>query len=403
LKIFPYRFSLVIEGIYQYIHLMGKKVGIVRCASYDPQEVYGTLKKAFELSDKLDVAGKTVLLKPNILSDSPPEKAITTHPVFLEAAIRLVRENGAGRVLVGDSPGLQMPGFSGKASGLGEATRKNGAEWIDFTKGKIEVSCPDGKVIKSFTLTQAAREADLIISLPKLKTHQLMQYTGAMKNIFGLVPSLAKSPFHARFPSREAFAAMIVDLNLAVKPAFAFMDAIIGMEGNGPAAGNPRQIGLVMASSNLLAMDIAATQIMGYPPKETPVNKEALNRKCWLSSIEEIEYPCLSPSGLQIPDFAKIPFKASPSQFLDFILPKPLKRWKDSFAPGPEINHQICVRCGDCKRICGSQAISIVDDENTDKKKSVVIDYRRCIRCFCCHEICTVKAIGVKTKPQNHI
>jgi uncharacterized protein (DUF362 family)/ferredoxin len=384
---------------------MGKKVAIVRCATYDLQEVYCALKKAVEISDNLDVAGKTVLLKPNILSDAPPEKAITTHPVFLEAAIRLVREKGASRILVGDSPGLQMPGFSGKVSGMGEAVRKNGAEWVDFTKGKIEVPCPEGKVIKSFTLTQAVREADIIISLPKLKTHQLMQYTGAMKNLFGLVPSLAKSPFHARFSSREAFAAMIVDLNLAVKPAFAFMDAIVGMEGNGPAAGNPRQVGLVMASSNLLALDVAATQIMGYPPGETPVNKEALSRKrgqegLWLSSLEEIEYPGLLPSGLQIPDFVKIPFKTSPSQFLDFILPKPLKRWKDSFAPGPEINHQICIRCGDCKRICNSQAISITGNGNNSEAR-VVIDYRRCIRCFCCHEICPEKAIDVKKKPAN--
>jgi len=379
---------------------MGKKVGIVRCASYDPQEVYDALKKAVELSDNLDVTGKTVLLKPNILSDSPPEKAITTHPVFLEAAIRLVREKGASRILVGDSPGLQMQGFSGKVSGMGEATRKNGAEWVDFTKGKIEVPCPEGKVAKSFTLTQAVREADLIISLPKLKTHQLMQYTGAMKNIFGLVPSLAKSPFHARFSSREAFAAMIVDLNLAVKPAFAFMDAIVGMEGSGPAAGTPRQIGLVMASSNLLALDVATTQIMGYPPGETPVNKEALSRGLWLSNLEEIEYPGLSPSDLQIPDFVRIPFKTSSSQLLDFILPRPLKRWIDSLAPGPEINHQICIRCGDCKRICNPQAISITGAENNSEAR-VVIDYRRCIRCFCCHEICPAKAIDVKKKPTN--
>jgi uncharacterized protein (DUF362 family)/ferredoxin len=377
---------------------MGKKVGIVRCASYDPQEVYGALKKAVELSDSLDVAGKTVLLKPNILSDAPPEKAITTHPAFLEAAIRLVREKGAGRILVGDSPGLQMPGFSGKVSGLGEAAKKGGAEWVDFTKGKIEVPCPDGKVMKSFTLTQVVREADIIISIPKFKTHQLMQYTGAMKNIFGLVPSLAKSPFHARFSDRKKFAAMIVDLNLAVKPAYAFMDAIVGMEGNGPAAGNPRQIGLVMASSNLLAMDAAAAQIMGYPPGEIPVNKEALSRGqdqgLWLSNLEEIEYPGLSPSELLIPDFEKVPFKISPSQFLDFILPLPLKRWIDSHAPGPEINPSICVRCGDCTRICYSKAMSLTGT-------GIVIDYRRCIRCFCCHEICQVKAIDVKKKPKN--
>ena len=222
-----------------------------------------------------------------------------------------------------------------------------------------------------------------------------MQYTGAMKNIFGFVPSLTKSALHTRFPSRNAFAAMIVDLNLAVKPAYAFMDAIIGMEGNGPAAGTPRHIGLIMASSNLLALDVAATQIIGYPPVEIPVNKEALSRGYWLSNLEEIEYPGLSPSELQIPDFDKVPFKISSSQFLDFILPRPLKRWIDSFAPGPEINHNICIRCGDCTRICYSKAMSLTG-------AGIVIDYSRCIRCFCCHEICPVKAIEVKKKPKNH-
>ena len=377
---------------------MNKKVSIKRCSSYDQKELYCSLKSAVELAGSLDVAGKTVLLKPNILSDTAPEKAVTTHPAFLEAAIVLVREMGSKRVLVGDSPGLQTPGFSGKTSGLGDAARKNGAEWVDFTKEKIELPYPDGKVIKKFILTKVVNEVDVIISLPKLKTHQLMYYTGAMKNTFGFIPSIAKSPYHARFSSREAFASMIVDLNLAVKPAYAFLDAVIGMEGPGPAGGNPRQIGLVMASSNLLAIDIAATTVIGYPAKEIPVNKEALSRGIWLSSLEEIEYPVLNPIDVRIPDFIKIPFEKNPSQFADFILPGPIKKWRDSKSPGPQIKHDTCIRCGDCIRICGSQVMSMQEE---GKERRVVIDYRRCIRCFCCHEICPVKAIEVIKKPQN--
>jgi len=371
---------------------MNKKVGIERCASYDPSEVYEALKRAVELSGDLDVAGKTVLLKPNILSDTPPEKAVCTHPAFLEAAIRLVREMGAKRIFAGDSPGLQPPGFSAKASGLGEVIRKNDAEWVDFTKGKIDVACPEGKVVKKFTMTQVVKEVDMIISIPKLKTHQLMYFTGAMKNIFGLIPSVAKSPYHARFSSRESFAAMIVDLNLAVKPAYAFMDAIIGMEGHGPAAGNPRQVGLVMASSNLLAMDVAATTVMCYPPSGIPVSKDALSRGYWLTSFDEIEYPGLSPADVRIPDFVKLPLKRARSQFLDFVLPGPLRRLRDSLEPVPEINHDTCIHCGDCSRICASNAITPTGE---GKARREIIDYRRCIRCFCCHEICPVKAIGV--------
>jgi uncharacterized protein (DUF362 family)/NAD-dependent dihydropyrimidine dehydrogenase PreA subunit len=371
---------------------MNKKVGIERCISYDPQEVYGALKRAVELAGGLDIAGKTVLLKPNILFDAAPEKAICTHPAFLEAAIKLVREMGAKRILAGDSPGIQGPGFSARTSGLGDVIRNNSAEWVDFTAGKIDVSYPEGKAAKKFTLTRAVEDADIIISIPKLKTHQLMYLTGAMKNIFGLVPSLAKSTYHVRFPSRKAFASMIVDLNLALKPAYALMDAVTGMEGPGPAAGKPRHVGLVLASSNLLALDLAASVIIGYPPMEIPVNKEALTRGVWLSSFDEIEYPGLSPACVKLSDYEKVPLKKTASQLMDFILPKPLRKFRDSFAPVPVINHDICVRCSDCVQICASKIISAGGE---GKERRMVIDYNRCIRCFCCHEICPVKAIDI--------
>ena len=374
---------------------MNKKAAIARCPSYEPELLYRALKHAAELSGGLDLAGKTVLLKPNIVFDAAPEKAVCTHPAFLEAVIRLVREMGAGRILVGDSPGLQTPGFSGKTCGLGEAARKNNAEWLDFTRKKIDLPCPAGKVMEKFTLTGAVQEADVIISLPKLKTHQLMYFTGAMKNIFGLVPSVAKSAFHARFPGRDDFASMIVDLNLAVQPAYAFMDAVTGMEGPGPAGGDPRHIGLVLASSNLLAMDMAASAVIGYPPAEIPIHKDALQRGVWLAAPGEIEYPGLKPEEVRIPDYVKIPFKKSKGQLLDFILPRPLRAFRDSFAPKPVINHDICIRCGDCIRICASQAMKTEGEGN---QRCIVIDYRRCIRCFCCHEVCPEKAIDVTTR-----
>ena len=378
---------------------MNKKVGIERCSSYDSKELFGALKKAVEISGGIDLNGKTVLLKPNILSDTPPEKAVITHPAFLEASIKLVREMGARRILAGDSPGIQMPGFTAKISGLGETAKKNGAEWVDFTKEKYELSFPEGKAMKKFTITRAVEEADLIINLPKLKNHQLMYFTGAFKNMFGLIPSLAKSPLHARFGSRESFAAMIVDLNLAVKPAYTFMDAIVGMEGPGPGGGTPKQVGLVLASSNLLAIDAAASSIIGYPPGEIPINKEALNRGLWLSNFDEIEYPGLSPADVKIPDFLKIKIRRSGSQLFDFILPKPLRKIKDCLAPGPEIDHGLCIRCADCMRICGSKAMRLSGE---GEERHIIIDYNRCIRCFCCHEICGVKAIKISQgKPQN--
>jgi uncharacterized protein (DUF362 family)/Pyruvate/2-oxoacid:ferredoxin oxidoreductase delta subunit len=375
---------------------MNSHVAIARCGAYESGQVYAALRLAVEAAPSLDVSGKTVLLKPNIVFDSPPEKAIVTHPVFLEAAIRLVRDLGASRILVGDSPGLQMPNFTAKLSGLGGVAERMGAEWVDFTRERYDLPCPGGKTVRQFSVTAAVRDADCIISLPKLKTHQLMYYTGAMKNLFGLIPSAAKSPMHVRYPSREAFASMLVDLNLAAKPHYALMDAIVGMEGPGPGAGDPRPIGLILASPNLLAMDIAASEIIGYPPLEIPVAREALSRRIWLNSPSEIQYPLLKAEELRIGDFKKIPLKKSGAQLTEFLLPRSFRKFRERLTPRPVIDRSICLRCGDCTRICGSKAMTLSGE---GKEKRVLIDYNVCIRCYCCHEICPVKAIAIKKVP----
>jgi ferredoxin len=174
------------------------------------------------------------------------------------------------------------------------------------------------------------------------------------------------------------------------------MDAITGMEGPGPGSGDPRYIGLVLASANLPAMDIAASEIVGYPPLEIPVNREALSRGIWLKSPSEIEYPLLRPADLRIPDFKKIPLKKSGSQLTEFLLPKSFRKFRERLTPRPEIDRSICRLCGDCTRICGSKAMRIAGE---GPAKQVRIDYNTCIRCYCCHEICPVKAIEIRKVP----
>ena len=375
---------------------MNNRVGIIRCENYDPEQVYQSLHKAVDLAEGLDLQDKTVLLKPNILFDAPPEKALTTHPVFLQAAIRICQEQGASEVFVGDSPGFQKPGFTGKTSGRRQGTDACDATWVDFTRDTYELECPEGRVSRQFTVGGIVRQVDRIISLPKLKTHQLMYFTGAMKNLFGLVPNLLKSPYHLRHPSRSGFASMIVDLASAVKAHYAFMDAIIGMEGPGPAAGYPRSVGLVLASSNLLALDVMAGRIVGYPDKELPIHNEALSRRIWLESFSEIETLGEDPAHLVIRDYKKIPIKRSANQLLDFAGGRFLRPLRQALEPRPVFLREKCIKCGDCIKICPASAL---DMQGRNRSRHVVIDYAACIRCYCCHEICPVDAIEVKKKP----
>jgi len=371
---------------------MNNKVSIVRCPSYDRDELLKALRSAALAAGIPDVSGKKVLLKPNILTDASPEKAISTHPVFLEAVIILVKEWGASKILVGDSPGVQSPGFTARQSGIRDAALRNGAEWVDFTKGKVDLEFPEGKVHRRFSMTKAVNDADVIINLPKLKTHQLMFFTGAIKNTFGLVPSLAKSRFHVKYSSREDFAAMLVDLNLLVKPAYAFMDGVLSMEGPGPGSGTPRKTGLVLASSNMLAIDIAVCRIIGYPAEKIPTNKDGLERGFWLKDFSEIEYPLLKPDEVIIRDFVKIPFVKSGNQLLDFLTPKPLRAlWKNK-NPQPRISRTVCTLCGNCVKICASAAMYFSGQGNA---KQVELNKESCICCYCCHEICPSKAIEV--------
>lgn len=371
---------------------MNKITSAVKCASYSPSELASSLRKAVELSGDLpEVKGKTVLLKPNILSASAPEKAVTTHPEFVKQCVLLFLDLGAKEVLAGDSPGYHSSEAGGKKSGIMEAVKEAGGTWVDFSDS-VTVKNPSGKLVKSFKLASEIKKADIIISLPKMKTHQLLYYTGAMKNIFGLVPGLKKASFHLRFSDRNLFARMIVDLNLAVKNVYSIMDGITAMEGHGPGSGNPRQAGVILASSNPLALDIAASSIMGYNPLELPVITDALERKYWLDSADGFEVKGEKLGDLVIKDFDRIKILKDASMFKDKMPPLFFEILKRFTIPRPVFDHDKCIECGYCVRICPAGALSLP----TGPDSRVHIDYKKCINCYCCHEICPAKAISIK-------
>ena len=366
-------------------------VALVSCESYDPITVTRAVVQAFDLAGGPDPAGKTVLIKPNLLNASLPDKAVTTHPEVLRAAVRLFRARGAARILVGESPGWQSASLVAARTGARAVVEEEGVEWTDFTDSVV-LEVPDGRVVKRFEVARAAVEADMLISLPKLKTHKLLYFTGAAKNLFGIVPGLGKSLFHMRFPERREFGAMITDLFLASKPAFALMDSVVGMEGPGPGNGTPRPLGWLIASRDCLALDWAASELIGYKPEDIPYLGDARNRG--ILHPGEIEVRGLDPVRERVSDFKRI-HVLHDNDFFRAHLPGFIHRITRNLAvERPAFSDRRCVACAGCVKICPAGALSF-----REGKKAPMVDYSACIRCYCCHEICPADAISLIRRP----
>ncbi|MBN1242063.1 MAG: DUF362 domain-containing protein [Spirochaetales bacterium] len=371
---------------------MSAIVSLVRQDDYEPEAVAAACAEAFELAGFPDVRGRTVLLKPNILLGIAPEAAATTHPEVLRAAIRQVRARGAKHVLVGDSPGFQVGDQAFRATGLLQVAEAEGAEWVDFMDA-ARLEAPRGKALKSFNVARAALEADVLVSLAKLKNHTLMGYTGALKNLFGCVPGLQKPAFHLRFPDPAAFALMLNDLAQALEPDFALIDGIVGMEGPGPGSGYPRKVGALIASRDPLAADRTACRIVGIDPDSVPNLKDGLERRAWISSDAEIEVRGASLESLVVRDWKPAP--RSPVSSLPSFL-------KNLATPRPWFDRARCIACGACLHICPAAALVLVDDARGATGRSVRVDHGACIRCYCCHEVCPADAITVRRlKPRG--
>lgn len=372
---------------------MANNVSIIRCADYDREAVLKAVTDAVDSAGGFDVAGKTVLIKPNMLAMVGPDGAVTSQPEFLRAAIRLVRERGASRILVGDSPAVQTGDAVGQKSGLKPVAIEEGAQWVDFSDS-VEVGVPDGRLVKRFTIARAVAETDCVISLCRLKTHSFMYYTGAVKNMFGAIPGLQKSAFHMRFPAKREFGTMLADLMLAVKPAYSLMDAIVGMEGPGPRNGSPRHIGVVLAGANPFAVDWVASSIVGYDPLDIPYLREAAANPVYGFDPGSIEHTGVQPDQVRMHDFKLVPIVAN-----DVPAAKgPAGRLlRNLMVPRPFFSRSRCVICGACVKICPGSALAIESDRAG--KKFIAIDYQKCVRCYCCDEVCPEDAIDLRRRP----
>jgi uncharacterized protein (DUF362 family)/Pyruvate/2-oxoacid:ferredoxin oxidoreductase delta subunit len=375
------------------------------CGNYTIEECLSALNSIAEKSGLGDLSGKKILVKPNILRDAPPEATITTNPIFVRAVLRLLKEHGAGTgsgsLLIGDSPGFQRPGFSGKVCGLGEAAREENVTWVDFSDEKREVTVINGTSReRSFKIAAPAAEADLIINLPKLKTHQLMFFTGAVKNLFGVIPGLGKSPYHVKYSDKEGFARMLADLLSILPPVYTLMDGIVSMEGPGPGNGSPYPLGLVLGGWNPGSVDRIAAQFIGYDPEILPLGRE-LQRRRLVPTAARVRVI----RGEGIPerpqDYKLIPRTGPTNLFRDVFLQKLAPSLAMKLRPRPHFLHDRCIRCGECIKICAAGALDREEPTGEDlsggkAKWRVRIDPHKCIRCYCCHEICPADAIEIR-------
>ena len=365
-------------------------VSIVCCGRYNLDEVLTGITRAIDLAggiEPLKKKGTKLLLKLNMLAGSPAERAVTTHPVFFEAALLFFQKQGF-TVYAGDAPAIESTAGAGKRNGLLKIAQSHGAEWVDFAD-TVDMPNPDGMLVKKFTVARIFSEVDAVVSMPKLKTHSQMYYTGAMKNMFGAVHGLEKSRFHVRFPDRDNFAKMIVDLCALLKPDLSLMDGIVAMEGNGPQNGTPFNMNLILASYDPLALDTIACRTIGYDPEKIPVLRHAYARGIWISSPDKAVTTGEILASVTRPEFKKIKIVKEIAVARDKVPECIYNAVRNLIVPRPFFGKK-CILCRRCVEICQAGALTIKEQRG---KQKIVPDYDKCIRCYCCHEICPADAI----------
>jgi uncharacterized protein (DUF362 family)/Pyruvate/2-oxoacid:ferredoxin oxidoreductase delta subunit len=373
---------------------MSSQVALIRCEDYDRAHVEAAVKQAVALvggMERFVRAGETVVVKPNLLRGSKPEAAIVTHPEVVRAVVRLVQAAG-GTALIADTPGgplneaLMRRAY--RQSGWEAVAAETGAT-LNYDFAGVQVSYPDGKLIKRFDLLEVATKADCVITVPKLKTHGLTRFTGATKILFGLVPGLLKMGYHAKLQTVPPFSEMLLDLMGLVKPRLSVMDAVVGMEGKGPSGGRPKQVGAILASADGVALDVAASSLVNMDPLSVPILKAAAARGLTTGRPADLEILGDSLDALRVTDFQGPPANPNLGTIPD-VVPPQVRAWLTAqLLLRPVADPARCTGCQTCYKSCPVGAISMVSQK-------AVMDANKCIRCYCCHELCPENAIDLE-------
>lgn len=357
-------------------------VSLVPCGTYDLGAVRQAVTAVLDPLGGIDRfvrPGMQVLLKPNLLLACDLERAVTTHPALVQIVAELVQRAGATAV-IGDSPAGSVAHAPAvwQRSGMADVASNTGARIAAF----------DGVTWKrlgndDYFIARPVFEADLVINLPKLKTHTFSLYSGAVKNMFGVIPGLRKREVHYRYPGVRDFTRALVDVLELATPGLTIMDGVMGLEGDGPGiGGTPRRYGCLVASVDPVALDTVITQWMGYRPGEVLHIQEAGSRALGVSNPEAVR---VIKDGMG-PGFSGVRLPGSRWYFsAPAWAGAPLQR----IAQGrPRVVATACTGCGRCAEICPREAIT--------PGRPPVFDLERCVGCFCCAEVCPQGAVEPK-------
>lgn len=323
--------------------------------------------------------GQNVLVKPNLLTDAPPEKAVTTHPALVREVVRALRRVGA-RVQVGDSPAsavdLQQVW---RATGIADVCLEEQVPLISFEQGGTRTVTRDGH---SFAIAVAVLDADLIVSLPKVKSHGLTTFTGAVKNFYGVLPGYQKAQLHRTYLKPDRFCRMLRALHASLPPSFSIADGVIGMEGDGPANGDPVSLGFLAASADAVALDLSLCETLRIDPARVPYLSETTGAPPAHAFVRVGQTPRVD--HFSVPSGSAHLLRKTPEFLLRLAAPLVWVR--------PSFNVR-CVACGRCVAACPARALQLAP------RKRPSLTRRLCIACCCCHEVCPAHAIRMRRSP----
>ena len=373
------------------------KVILHACDCYDEtrlSEIFRTQMDALGF-DSAFFEGKKTVIKPNLVMKKEPEAAATTHPVVLSALLTVLAERGC-KPLIAESPGglfnrQRLDGIY-RVCGIADVAEKHGVP-LNYDTDAVHIAYPDGKTVKMFHILKPIAEADILIDLCKLKSHSLTKMSAAVKNFFGTIPGVEKFEMHATFPDYKDFGSMICDLcemYCKTKSVIAITDAVIGMEGNGPTAGEARKIGAMLMSRNPFASDIVGETLLGFAGT-VPIVREGVARGLAPEDISGIELLGDDIKPLLLTDFKEPETATNRAPSVLTVLSRgKIGRF---FMPRPVAMADKCRGCGECVASCPQHTIELTAKNG---KKLAHIRHKDCIRCYCCQELCPFEAIEVK-------